>query len=383
MPVGIREISPIGDQNTQIPSNPHLWQIRWVRDLAVLTAALLVLWAAYLTRSVTAPILIGATLAYIFNPLITYADKKWRLPRWGGAAIILTIVLIAMIGFVALAVPSLAKQTDLLLDKLPRYAELAGSQLGIDVNWNRLTRQLHTAAQVDSEQMRPIGQAIVFAFNVIRAALLAIIGFITYVPIATIIIAFCFFFFCWHWAAILAWFDQFIPKKGRDTTLDVLVKMDRSVSAFIRGRLMQALVMGVILSIGWWIAGVPYWLLLGMGCGLLNLVPFLAAVGWIVAITLATVDHLSTPAAFNIMVLVWPTAVYLVAQALDGWVIEPVVQGKATNLDPLTVLLAVLIGGSLAGLLGMLLAIPAAACIKILGHEVIVPRLREYTAKIE
>ncbi len=159
--------------------------------------------------------------------------------------------------------------------------------------------------------------------------------------------------------------------------------MDRSVSAFIRGRLMQALVMGVILSIGWWIAGVPYWLLLGMGCGLLNLVPFLAAVGWIVAITLATVDHLSTPAAFNIMVLVWPTAVYLVAQGLDGWVIEPVVQGKATNLDPLTVLLAVLIGGSLAGLLGMLLAIPAAACIKILGHEVIVPRLREYTAKIE
>ena len=60
--------------------------------------------------------------------------------------------------------------------------------------------------------------------------------------------------------------------------------------------------------------------------------------------------------------------------------VEPIVQGRVTNLDPLTVLLSVLVGGALAGLLGMVLAIPIAACIKILSQEVLVPRLREYAA---
>ena len=81
--------------------------------------------------------------------------------------------------------------------------------------------------------------------------------------------------------------------------------------------------------------------------------------------------------------VIFPTVVYLLAQALDGWVMEPIVQGRATNLDPLTVLLAVLIGGTLAGLLGMLAAIPVAACIKILGQEVMVPRLRRYAEQHE
>ena len=71
-----------------------------------------------------------------------------------------------------------------------------------------------------------------------------------------------------------------------------------------------------------------------------------------------------------------PTLVYGVGQGLDAWVIEPVVQGQATDLDALTVLLVVLAGGAVAGLLGLLLAIPVAACIKILWHEVAGPRLR-------
>jgi predicted PurR-regulated permease PerM len=75
--------------------------------------------------------------------------------------------------------------------------------------------------------------------------------------------------------------------------------------------------------------------------------------------------------------------VYLIAQLADGWLVEPVVQGKATNLDPLTVMLAVIIGGSLAGLLGMLLAIPFAACGKILAREVILPELRQFAEGIK
>jgi len=159
--------------------------------------------------------------------------------------------------------------------------------------------------------------------------------------------------------------------------------MDRTVSAFIRGRLIQAMVVMVVLSIGWAIAGVPYWLLLGILGGILNLIPYAAVFSWPVAVLLAWLDSISPgqAAQFSIWgVLIWPTAVYFAAQLIDNWVVEPLVQGKATEMDPLTVMLVVLLGASIAGLLGMLLAIPVAACIKILAQEIALPKLRQLAA---
>ena len=201
------------------------------------------------------------------------------------------------------------------------------------------------------------------------------ISITSYFALSAVIILFCFFFFSWKLNDLIAWFVPFIPVKYKSEVLGVVVQMDKSVAAFIRGRLIQAGVMAVILSIGWWLAGVPSWLLLGVLSGALNLVPFAAVVGFLAALILVLVDSVAG-GGFTIWVLIWPTVVYILAQGLDGWVVEPVVQGKATDLDPVSVLLAVMIGGALAGLLGMLIAIPSAACIKILSREVILPRLR-------
>jgi predicted PurR-regulated permease PerM len=113
---------------------------------------------------------------------------------------------------------------------------------------------------------------------------------------------------------------------------------------------------------------------------MLNLIPFAAVIGFLAALVLVLVDTAAGGAGFGIWTLIWPTAVYVFAQGLDGWVVEPLVQGKATDLDPVSVLIAVMVGGALAGLLGMLIAIPTAACIKILSREVILPRLRKLAA---
>lgn len=389
-----------------------------MRDLAVLAVVALVLWAIYLARSVTAPIIVGAALAYVFNPLVAWAGRRLKMPRWASAAVIIALVVLLIGSLLLWTVPRLAQQVDQLARALPSYLKVVGTTLGIDINWQSLPEHLREAVK-DKIENRPehagVGDAVftikeyagpvaavikyVYAFAI--ALIGSLVALLAYLPITAVIIGFCFFFFTCYWASIIGWFDPFIPPSSRDKTLDVLGKMDRTVSAFVRGRLIQSLVMGLVLSVGWWIADVPYWLLLGMGCGLLNLVPFLAVIGWIAALVLTSVDHLSSNAqsyadaitaaqaagldaksiakeGFRFTVLILPTVVYLIAQGLDGWVIEPIVQGKATNLDPLTVLLSVLIGATLAGLLGMVLAIPAAACIKILGQEVIVPRLRRF-----
>ena len=207
------------------------------------------------------------------------------------------------------------------------------------------------------------------------------VSFTSYLALSAVIVGFCFFFFSWKFDHILAWFGAFIPAKSKPQTLDMLRKMDAAVSSFVRGRVIQSLVMMVVLVIGFWLAGVPYWFLLGVATGLMNLVPFLPAVGWIVALVLTVMTTLANGGDFTIGLLLWPSVAYVAAQSLDGWLVEPLVQGQATNLDPLSVMLVVLIGGTLLGLLGMLLAIPLAACIKILAREMLLPKLRAMAAE--
>ncbi|MEM7626378.1 MAG: AI-2E family transporter [Planctomycetota bacterium] len=207
------------------------------------------------------------------------------------------------------------------------------------------------------------------------------ISFTSYLALSAVIVGFCFFFFSWKFDAILGWFADFIPATSKPQTLDMLKKMDEAVSSFVRGRVIQSVVMMIVLSIGFPVAGVPYWFLLAVATGLMNLVPFLPAVGWIVALILTVMTTLANGGDFTLGLLLWPSVAYIAAQSLDGWIVEPVVQGQATNLDPLSVMLVVLIGGTLLGLLGMLLAIPLAACIKILAREMLLPKLRGLAAE--
>jgi len=237
------------------------------------------------------------------------------------------------------------------------------------------------AETVKTIEPSTLATGVTSSLDVGTSVVTSVVGLISYVAIATLITCFAFYFFSWKFHGLLEWCVPFIPETHRDRTLDILQKMNRCTTAFIRGRLIQSFAMGAILSIGWAITGVPYWLLLGVAGGLLNLIPFAGFFVWPVAIGLTWLDHVSGGSGFSLWaVLIWPSVVYGIAQGLDGWVIEPVVQGQATNLNPLAVFLAVMVGGSIAGLLGMLLAIPAAACIKILLDEVILPELRRLAA---
>ncbi len=395
----------------------------------------------YAIRPVLLPVVVALSLAYIVNPLIGWVERRLRLPRWASTAGIMLALLVVLTILSLLIVPPLAKQGADLVIRLQKYP----TQL-LDLIQDKPANGPNSSSEPDptpaqdnaqsgegstTENEQPSATALtpetafeppssvnemidrlrdpVFLRSVLARALdyvdeiswqsvanflyrsldlgvgvgVSAINTTSYLLVATVIVAFCFFFFSWKFERLLAWFVPYIPAAHRARTLELLDKMDASVAAFIRGRLLQVLVMIVVLSVGWWWAGVPFWLLLGVLSGLLNLVPFAAVVGWLVAILLTSIDAMAGGDGFTLSVIIWPTVVYVVAQALDGWVVEPLVQGKATDLDPVTVLLVVMVGAALAGLLGMLLAIPTAACIKILAKEVFLPWLRALAAESE
>lgn len=203
---------------------------------------------------------------------------------------------------------------------------------------------------------------------------------------------FFFFFFSTGWGKVRKITKEFIPKNKRYQTLDLLYQMDTVIAGFVRGRLTICAILGLVMMFLYWLIGVPMPLLLGAIVGALFIVPFIHVLGVPVAIVLLWLDPGSGPLAQLVggigadgqatwwWVLFAPVVAYLIAQFLDDWVLSVTISGKATNMDTPTILFASLAGGVLAGLYGVLLAIPVAACVKIVVKEVMWPRFKQWAA---
>lgn len=189
---------------------------------------------------------------------------------------------------------------------------------------------------------------------------------------------FFFFFVSTGWVKLKVFSAGLLPAKHRDKTIDLLGKFDRVISGFVRGRLTIAFIQAVVFSIAYWAIGVPAAFILGPVVAILSIVPYAALVGLPVSIGLLWLEgHEGTRGAWW-WILGAPTAVYFVGQALDDYVWTPMIQGKETGMDTPTILFASLAGGALFGVFGLLIAIPLAACAKILIQEIVWPRFKAW-----
>ncbi len=193
--------------------------------------------------------------------------------------------------------------------------------------------------------------------------------------------AFFFFFFSTGWGQVRRFWRNLIPEKRRSRTLELLSKMDRVVSGFVRGRLTISAIQTLVFTVGYWLVGVPVPLILGPVVGILSIVPYVGLLGvpiTVVAMFLDPQPHFAWQEAWW-WALAGPFLVFQIGQILDDYVLTPIIQGKSTDMDAPAILFASISGGVLAGVYGLLLAIPVAACIKILMHEVVWPRVKEWT----
>jgi predicted PurR-regulated permease PerM len=194
--------------------------------------------------------------------------------------------------------------------------------------------------------------------------------------------AFFFFFICTGWGRVRAFWFSLIPERRQGRAVDLLGQMDAVIAGFVRGRLTIMLIQCVIFSVGYLIIGTPAAIILGVIVGVLSIVPYLALVGIPISIVLMllAVD----PSSADTFRGQWwwmvfaPIGVYMIGQAADDYLLTPLIQGKSTGLDTPTVLFASLAGGVLAGFYGLLVAIPVAACIKILIREIVWPKFRDW-----
>jgi predicted PurR-regulated permease PerM len=208
------------------------------------------------------------------------------------------------------------------------------------------------------------------------AGVMASLGFLLFTAFLT---AFFFFFFSTSWGSVLEFWESLIPERRKGRVIDLAIQMDRVIAGFIRGRLTICFILSIYITIAYLLIGVPSAFLIGPLIGLLFLVPYIHAIGVPIAMVLMSLE----PSGIAWQNTWWwitfaPIGVYMGAQFIDDYILSPTIQGKTTNMDTPTIVFASLAGGAVAGVYGLLIAIPVAACIKILFREVFVPRFREW-----
>lgn len=161
-----------------------------------------------------------------------------------------------------------------------------------------------------------------------------------------------------------------VPRSRRDGVEPTLAEVRRIVSGYVRARLIVSAAVGLIATLGLWAVGMPFWLVLGLVVAVANLIPMLGS--WIGGVPVALVALATKPPSFLFVVL----AVVIVAHAVDGYVLSPIVLRETTDLHPVVVLLAVLIGAEIGGFWGILAAIPVAGVAQFALRRWAVPRLR-------
>ena len=157
-------------------------------------------------------------------------------------------------------------------------------------------------------------------------------------------------------------FYDLLPPPWRPMVADWLGEIDHAVGGFLRGQLTIAFILAVLYAIGLALLGVPLGGVLGLISGLANLVPYMSLVAGLVPALLLFLlsDAPSSGGVLGILLL------YLSGQLLEGLYLSPRIMGRETGLHPVVVIVAILVGGTLCGLLGIILAVPAAAVLQVI-----------------
>lgn len=329
---------------------------KWLLLAGVLLAGALL----YLLAPILTPFMVAALAAYLGDPLVDTLERL-RIRRGLAVTAVFALLLAAGLGLLLVLVPLLARQLTLLAEHLPRA--LAWVQAEV---WPRLAAlpgvedlaiEPQAVRGALAQHWRELGGAASWlAGGVVQSgqALVAWIGYLLLVPVVT-------FYLLRDWDTLIERLRELVPRRFQPAVIGLARECDEVLGAFLRGQLLVMLILAVVYTIGLGLVGLDLAVLIGMVAGLVSFVPYLGViVGAGAALAAAAVQFQEW------LPLVAVAAVFVFGQILEGMVLSPVLVGERIGLHPVAVIFAVLAGGQLFGLLGVLLALPVAAVVAVL-----------------
>ncbi|MFP8968503.1 AI-2E family transporter [Pokkaliibacter sp. CJK22405] len=330
-------------------------QKRWTLALIAIAAVMI-----YLLLPILSPFIAGMLIAYMADPIADRLEAK-GLGRTAAVVVVFVVMTLLMLAVMLLVIPSLGRQLETLVELIPQGWAMAQQKFipmiehwtGVDINGSTADKAKKAIASNLSQTTDVVAMLIAKAT---KSSLSMITWFanLALVPVVT-------FYLLRDWDVMVERLRESLPRNIEPMISTWAKECDEVLGAFVRGQLTVMGCLAVIYAIGLALVGLKLALLIGVLAGLASIVPYLGVIVGLGAALLAALMQFDT-----MLPLVWVCVVFGVGQMLEGMVLTPNLVGDKIGLHPVVVIFAVLAGGQLFGFVGVLLALPVAAVIRVL-----------------
>lgn len=333
---------------------------RWAIVAALAVGALFAL--LWVLKAALTPLVAAFVIAYLLDPLIDRFEAR-RVKRPIAIFLLLGGVGLVNLGFLLFVIPRLARELSALAERLPGYLERFVTEVVPQLE-ARIGVQLPKTIEEALGQLSGAELGVLASLRDVLTGTLTTLSGTAGVLIALLVIPILAYYLLVEFDQILARLGSWVPPRYRGYVFEKARTVDRLIAGFLRGQLLVAGCLGVLYAVGFSVIGIDLAIGVGLLAGALALIPYL---GNAVAVTSATLlCILQFGFGWQLgAVLGW----YVVVQTLEGFVLTPRIVGQSVGLHPGVVIVALLIGGDLFGFLGLLIAVPAAAIVKVFAQE--------------
>ena len=332
---------------------------RIARMLVLSVLILLIYVAVQAIWSVILPFLLAGIFAYVMMPLVRFFQYTLRL-RSRGLSVILTLLLLGAVVYLAVIfiIPSINAEIEKTLQVISGYSSGQDiltmilprnirNYLNGGLRWGNFPQQLSFEKVLENVKLLldQVGGIINSTLSIFSWGLVFLIGFIYFV------------FILLDFENLARGFISLFPKTLRPTIRTISIDLDRYMNNYFRGQALIAISVGVLLSIGFNIIGLPLATAMGIFIGILNFIPYMQALG-IIPLGLASLLMAAQTGenAFVCMLLAY--GVLMIVQIIQDMIIVPHIMGQTMGMRPSLILLVLSIWGYLLGFFGMLIALP-------------------------
>ena len=334
------------------------------RRLAMIPLAIavaLTLAFIWLLRGVFTSVFLAFFIAYMLDPLVDRFEDR-GLHRGVGIAALLCGTLAVLVVATVIILPNVAEEFAHFAAALPARvaallesarAPLAEVGLEIPTSWHSLTEQLpENAGEVAQGAMGRVTSALGWFLGGTASAVGAIAS-AAMVPIIA-------FYLLYDFDRIVAAGGELVPFRHRELVFGMASEIDEVLGHWVRGQLLVMLVLFILYWAGYGLAGAPLAFPIALLAGAISFIPYVGSgLGLVLALVTCALAGKFWP-SMGYVVIVW-----LAVQTLEGFVITPKIVGDEVGLSAIVVMLALMVGGELFGFLGILMAVPGAAVLKI------------------
>lgn len=314
-----------------------------------------IIWSVYIFgKAVLAPFLVAMIISYILNPVVCLLNHR-KVPRTIAVLLIYAVFIISITVVMLHLIPMFMKQLKELNEHLPQFTVQAQHWFN-GLNDNKFLPESvriginHSLIQFEN------------AVSIYISNFLSDIGATINLLFIIFIIPFLAFYMLKDFQLIGKTTLAMVPQTHRKHSIKLFLDIDTALGNYVRGQFLVCILIGILAYIGYWSIGMPYPLLLALVAAIFNIIPYLGPFfGATPAIIMASTISL------KLVLLV--VAVNLVIQILEGNVISPQIVGKSLHMHPLLIIFALLVGGEFAGIVGLILAVPFFAVMKVIFHH--------------